>query len=67
MNQELLSPLSYYNSVAKEKHSENVATFFEGLMSRSGIDTAKNAATVKKYNAQSEKVNSLNKKLKESR
>jgi len=64
VNQELLSPLSYYNSVAKEKHSENVSTFFEGLLSRSGIDTAKNAATVKKYNAQSEKVNSLNKKLK---
>lgn len=64
MNAELLSPLSYYNSTARALHEKNVEDFYDNLLSKSGIDKERNAASVKKYDERMAEVGRLDKKLK---
>ncbi len=59
----IYEPLKYYNTLAKEKHKSNVTEHFESLVKQSAIDVEQNRATVKKYNAQLEKINQLNAKI----
>lgn len=49
MNEAILEPLKYYNSIGRTQHDENVKQYLEELINRSGVDIAANHATVKKY------------------
>lgn len=57
MDSLLLEPLKYYNQILKNRHKENLEEHFEELVRKSGIDVEQNRQTVKKYDAEMEKVN----------
>ena len=44
-------PLDYYNGQLRAEFEKNAAEYFDGLVKRSGVDVAANAAAVKKYAA----------------
>ena len=44
-------PLDYYNGQLRAEFEKNAAEYFDGLVKRSGVDVAANAAAVKKYEA----------------
>ena len=52
MNERLLEPLKYYETEGKAKHEENVKSFLDGLIAKSGVNADENRATVKKYYAE---------------
>lgn len=47
----LLEPRKAYYQSLKDKHFENVSSFFDELSAKSGVDVAKNIETIKQYNA----------------
>ena len=62
MNERLLEPLKYYETEGKAKHEENVKSFLDGLIAKSGINADENRATVKKYYAEKGEADKLSKK-----
>ncbi|MBR6682180.1 MAG: hypothetical protein IKL40_04255, partial [Clostridia bacterium] len=62
MNSAIYNPLEEYEGRFKELHLNNVTTFFEELVSKSGVDIDKNRDTVKKYNELNESLKKLRKK-----
>jgi hypothetical protein len=63
MNDSILEPLRYYETEAKNEHSENVEEYFEKLVDKSGVDVSENRATVKKYKNENEAIKKLDKKI----
>ncbi len=63
MNAVIYNPLEEFQTIYKDKHSENTSNFFEKLVQQSGIDIEKNRKTVQLYNEQKENLVKLNKKL----
>ena len=61
-NDELLNPKSAFPK-AKEAYMQKAGEFFDSLVEKSGIDTAKNAATMQKYKEKNEDNQSEKKKL----
>lgn len=56
---DLLEPLKIYNRELKDKHLENVNSYFEELTSKSGISLTKNKEICTRYYALEKKVKSL--------
>ena len=54
-----LEPLKYYTGYARDKHKENVEAHFESLFKASGVNVEENRETVKKYDAELEKIKKL--------
>ncbi len=50
MNENLLEPLKFYNDNLQKTYANNVASFFDELVKKSGIDVSLNRETVKQYN-----------------
>ncbi|MBQ8720494.1 MAG: hypothetical protein IJY65_05625 [Clostridia bacterium] len=48
----ILEPLKYYTTVAREKHKSNLASHFDSLHSRSGVDAEANRKTVAEYDSE---------------
>ncbi len=48
MNEELLEPLKFYETVGRQRHAENVLGHFESLLKQSGVNEAENRATVRR-------------------
>lgn len=48
MNEELLEPLKFYDTVGRQRHAENVLSHLEGLIKKSGVNEEENRATVRK-------------------
>jgi len=63
MNLASISPLDYYVTQAKDKHRQNSEEHFDALVAASGIDADANRAAAKKYRAQLEVIDKLNKKI----
>ena len=64
MNDQLLEPLKYYESVGEHEHKSNTEGYFEELFTKSGVNADENRQTVKEYNAKKEAINDLNKQIK---
>ena len=63
MNELLLEPLKYYDTVGKQAHEENTRQYFDDLLKKSGVDEEENRRTVKEYNEKVEEINGLSKIL----
>lgn len=63
MNSVIYDPLEEFENKFKDKHLENVSSFFEKLVQQSGVDIEKNRKTVKLYNEYKQNLAALKKKL----
>ena len=63
MNDQLLEPLKYYDTMGKQAHEENTRQHFDDLLKKSGVDAEENRRTVKEYNEKVEEINDLSKIL----
>lgn len=63
MNDLLIEPLKYYNSVLKDNQNKNAEVFFDELVVKSNIDVEENRQTVKKYKAKQKEVENITKEL----
>lgn len=59
-----LEPLKFYTGYAKDRHRTLAEEHFESLVRASGIDVGQNRSTVKKYDAECEKIKKLDAKIK---
>ncbi len=65
--QQIYEPVSQFDKVFREQHSEHVKAFFEELVSRSGINEQDNINTVKQIDAQKKKIEKLETQLSKKR
>lgn len=63
MNEQLLEPLKFYESVGKQLHSDNTEEYFNELLARSGVNVEANKATVRAYDAEQKKLDAVKKKI----
>lgn len=63
MNEQLLEPVKFYETVGKQLHEDNAKAFFEDLLQKSAVNEEENRATVKKYDAESLIAAGIRKKL----
>ena len=59
----IFNPLEEYQSKFEQVHRENIQSFFDELVTRSGVDIEKNRKTVKEYNESQDSASKLKKKL----
>ena len=64
MNDQLLEPLKYYDSIGEKEHENNTVKYFEDLYEKSGVNADENRQTVKEYNEKNESIKDLNKQIK---
>lgn len=67
MEKLIFDPLEEYRDQFKGRHAENVKSFFEELIKKSGVDLALNDLTVKEINTLNEKIKNEDKTLKRAR
>lgn len=64
MNGLLYEPLTYYSSVARQKHAEHVQAHFDELVKRSGISVEENRKSAADYRAACDKVATVDRRIK---
>ncbi len=60
---ELLNPISYYNSSLKNVHNENVIKMFDDLVKKSGVNVEENRNTIKEIKNLNNKLDIINNAL----
>ena len=63
MNDNLLEPLKYYESVGEKEHAENVKSHFAKLLGKSKVDADENRKTVKRHEELTEEIGNLSKEI----
>lgn len=63
MNERLLEPLKYYQTMGKSEHEQNVTAHFDDLLAKSKVNVEENRATTKKYYAEMLTIEKLRDKL----
>ena len=67
MNEKLLEPIKYYDTVGKATHQKNAEEYFDRLVTQSTINAEENRKTVKEYKAELEAVSVIEKKIKKKK
>ena len=67
MNEKLLEPIKYYDTVGKATHQKNAEEYFDRLVTQSTINVEENRKTVKEYKTELEAVSVIEKKIKKKK
>ncbi len=63
MNEHLLEPLKFYETLGKSQHQDNIREYFDSLVDASGLNVEGNRMTVKTYKHELELLDGVKKKI----
>lgn len=61
MDDKVLEPLKYYKGQGKQEHRDNIESYFNALVEKSGVNVEENQQTMEKWKKEQEEISALSK------